>query len=725
MPGKSRVCAHCGLPVSDAGGDDAGPLFCCHACRVVALIVGKKGGQHEWNLVRLGFGTLLAMNVMMISLLLYSGSIEAVYLPLFRLILLCLSTSALVILLPPFVAGALRECAARKLSLDALIACGALAAFSVSAVHALRGEGPVYFDTATMLPVLVTFGKIVESCAKTRASELMNSLQALLPAGALRVCGAETQDVAIEELKPGDLIRVRPGERIAVDGSIREGTSCIEEAAFTGEFLPRTCGPGDLVFAGTINGTGSLLVEAQRTGTELLLHGILAMVGSAWNSPSQAERGAQRAATVFVPILLVLACGTLFGWTVAGHPGEGLLNALSVLVVACPCTMGIATPLATSLAIARAARSGVVVRGGDVMERIAGVNLVFFDKTGTVTEGHPALKETQMIDPSVGRWELLGRLAVLESAGSHLFHNVIAAEAALLACPGGGATNVRLEPGFGISGEVTWEGAAKQVTAGSASYIAGILETAPGAGTGIPSPVQSDGVPTRDQEFSLIDVAWEGKLRGRLLFSDTVRADAQRCVAEVTRLGVSSVLLSGDRLAAAASVAGAVGIARVSAPCAPAQKLEAVSKEKAQGKVVAMVGDGINDAPALAAADVGIAFCAGTEFARQAGNVVVLSDSLAQVPWLIELSRQTGKIIRGNFAWSFGYNGVALAAAVAGLLHPLLAALAMAVSSITVLGNSLRITSFPDTFACGTEPASAQEAKEAIPKGGSVPLSES
>ena len=684
------ACAHCGLPVSAAGTRDPDAVYCCHACRVVALIIGKQGGEQGWHLLRLGFGTLLAMNIMMISLLLYSGSIEPETTPVFRLVLLGLASPALAILLPPFLSGALRECAAKKISLDALIACGSLTAFSVSAVNTLRGSGAVYFDTATMLPVLVTFGKVIESCAKTRAADLLHGLESLLPVTALRLTPHGTAEVGIEALRAGDLIRVRPGERIAVDGRIHEGSSSIEEAAFTGEFLPRLCRPGDSVTAGTVNGTGSLVVRAERTGSELLLRGIVAMIDAAWRNPSDAERIAQRAATLFVPVLLVLAAGSLTGWWLLGNLGQGLLSALSILVVACPCTMGIATPLATSLAIARAGRAGIVVRGGRVMESMARTNLFFFDKTGTMTEGRPVLQQIQVIDAAAGEEMLLGCLAALESAGGHPLGRAVVAEALRRGCEAGEVSQVQVHPGSGLSGSVTWQGVTRLVRAGSRDFVAGAAGEAP-----LPSAGPPEGTLAEDG-CSVIEVAWDGELRGRLLFADPVRPEAGKCVAALVTQGISSVLLSGDRSAAAASVAGRTGIARVEAPRTPAQKLQAVTDSIAAGSFVAMVGDGINDAPALAAAQTGIAFGAGTDLARQAGNVVILSGRLMQLPWLIELSRQTGRIIRGNFAWSFGYNAVALTAAALGVLHPLLAALAMVVSSLTVLGNSLRISGYPD-----------------------------
>ena len=645
------------------------------------MIIGdqREQGPASLHLLRLAFGTLLAMNIMMISLLLYSRSIEDHSIPAFRMVLLVLSALALAILLPPFLKGALQELSRFRMSLHVLIAGGSLAAFGVSAFSTIIGQGEIFFDTATMLPVLVTFGTFIESTAKSRASDMLHSLDSLLPASALRITPSGTEEIETGHLKPGDLIRVRPGERIAVDGCIIEGTTTIEEVAFTGEFLPRFRGPGDMVIAGTVNGTGSLVVAARQTGDKLLLNGIAEMIGNAWCNPSTAERIAERAATLFIPLVLSAATGSVIAWTFAGNPAQGWLSALSILVVACPCTMGIATPLATTLSIARAARNGIVVRGGRTMETAGTIDSVYFDKTGTLTSGSPVIVEIITTDPETTPEELLGRLAALESASEHALARAIITTAREQGLESGTTCNVLVHPGRGISGVVTWRGRTVEVTAGSREFAGG-----------------SDGEDHSDTPWTTIDVAWDGVYRGRVLLNDRVRADARLAIQTLKKQNISSVILSGDRYLSALAMAKQCGIGTVEAPRSPEEKLISITAALAAGKTVAMVGDGINDAPALAAADVGIALGAGMELARQAGNVVMFSDQLQQIPWLIELSRYTGRVIKQNFAWSFAYNTIAIAAGAAGLLHPLLAAVAMTISSLTVLGNSMRVMSFPD-----------------------------
>lgn len=678
IDGATSSCAYCGLPVFFANRKRADDLYCCNACRLVAGIVGRKqGGELAWNVLRLALGTILAMNVMMISLLLYTGEAEPATVPVFRGALLVLSSAALAILLYPFVKGACKEIGRARMSIDTLIAGGALAAYSVSAVNTVRGTGHIYFDTATMLPVLVTFGKLIESAAKTRSAQLIRALERLLPSSALKVEGNRVCEVPAAEICQGDMVRVRPGERVPVDGVIEDGTTLIEESAFTGESESRGCGPGDPVLAGTVNGSGSILVTVTRTGAETLLARIVAMTDHAVRNPARSERIAEKAARLFVPAVLLIALVSEVYWMSAGEPAKAGLSVLAVLVVACPCTLGIATPLATSVAIARAAQAGVVVRGGDIMERIGKTDLVVFDKTGTITEPAPRLHDIAVTDPAIDERELLGRLAPLEEASEHPVARAITETADARGIEPGTATGVSVVPGSGICGIVSWGGETCEVVAGTAAFAGRDRH---------PSP--------RDDRLSELWISWGGRCRGRIQWSAPVRMEAPETVAELKRSGIETILLSGDTRSATAAVAARLGIGRIEAPCSPAGKTAFVTSAVTAGRTVMMVGDGINDGPALAAASVGIAV-GGLELTRKSGNVMLLSAGLSRIPWLIRLSRKSRTIICQNFAWSFAYNGIAIAAAAAGMLHPLLAAVAMVVSSLTVIANSMRIRSFP------------------------------
>ncbi len=675
-------CSHCGLPVASPLRGRGERVFCCYGCYLVSRVVGAEGerGVHAWHILRLSIGALLAMNVMMISLLLYTGEAEPSSVPVFRWVMLALATPAMLVLGYPFLLGAAGEVARRRFSLDTLIAVGSFTAFLVSAVNTVRGSGHVYFDTATMLPLLVTFGKVIEATAKTRTGRLVRGLETLLPGTALRLePGGETREVPLDALQAGDHLRVRPGERLPADGRIVEGQTVIEEAAFTGEAEPRRCGPGDPVLAGTVNGAGPLVVCAERVGEDLLLRRIIAMVEDARQRAAPSERLAERAASAFVPGVFLLALGAGLAWAMAAGAAKGGLVALAVMVVACPCAMGIATPLATALAIGRAARAGALVRGGDVLERLGTLDTVCFDKTGTLTTGHLAVQRVVALDAGASEDDVLGWLAGLELGSEHAVARAVAAEAKARALEGATPSGVHIFPGQGIRGHVTWRGATQEAVAGTPSFVGGDAEAAlPG-----------------DARATAVAVAWGGRARGVVFLADAPRPDAAEAVRRLQEVGVATVLLSGDRAEAASAIAGRVSIRHVEAPLRPDDKVAWLRSRAAQGHSVGMVGDGINDAPALAAADVGIALGAGTDLARQAGHAVLLGDRLVCVPWLIALSLRTRRIVRQNLAWAFGYNAVALAAAAAGVLHPLLAAVAMVVSSVTVLSNSARICSFP------------------------------
>ncbi len=676
------ACAHCGLPVVTPR-EYGGSVFCCTGCLLVSRIVGAQDqhGARAWSVLRLSIGALLAMNVMTIALLLYTNGIEGAAIRTFRWLMLALATPAMVILGYPFVCGAAAELARRRISLDTLVALGSVTAFGVSAVNTVRGAGPVYFDTATMLPTLMTFGRLIEGTAKAGTRHLLRALQSFLPRTALRVEDGQARETELGLLRAGDVIRVRPGGRIPVDGRLAEGETTIGEADFTGESEPRVCRPGDPVIAGTLNGAQAIVLVAERTGADLLLRRIIDMVEQARETAAPWERLAARMAGWFVPAVLVLAAGAAIFWlTVAGPERAGSV-ALAVLVVACPCALGIATPLAAALAIGRAARAGVLVRGGDVMERLAGVGTVCFDKTGTVTTGLPALQRVEVLDSTIGEDELIGCLATLESASEHPVAVATVAAARGRGIELGQVTQVRIEAGKGLRGRVTWRGEAREVVAGTADFV---------TGCGDPVP----------DECTVIHVAWEGRIRGRLFFSDAIRPESRAVVAELRQAGIGASLLSGDRLATARFVAARIGVTDVHAPCGPGEKVAIVRAAARPGRPVAMVGDGVNDAPALAAADIGIALGGGTDLARQASHVVLLSDDLGRLPWLIELSRATRRTMIQNLAWAAGYNTVALGAAAAGWLHPLVAAVAMVGSSLTVIANSMRLNGFPDP--CGS-----------------------
>jgi cation transport ATPase len=806
----------------------------------------------------MGLGAFLAMDVMMVAILLYTGSVEAWAVPDFRWAMCAMSAPAIAILDYPFILGALADIRRKRPSLDTLIATGSLAAFGVSAFNTARGRGQVFFDTATMLPALVTFGKLIEASAKGRAATLVRSLESLLPAAATRLTPAGPQRVPCDQLQVGDRIVVRDGERFAIDGTLESGTTVVQESAFTGEWQPRHVGPGDAVFAGTVNGADGVTAVATQVGKEMLLWRILQMVQEAHANPPRWERMGQQIAAAFIPAVCLTAAVAGALWWASGGPARGAMVALSVLVVACPCAMGIAGPLVTALAIAHAAANGAIVRGGDVLERLGQIQQVFWDKTGTITTGKPTVaaiepfapvdmkaleiddqeefatetqrpqrkEEQQCVSsvPSVSPWStssfsqvpiadsadnLLQFLATLEATTSHCLGQAIVQAAKAKGIALGQATNVRNHPGLGISGQVTCGQVTRQVIAGSQDFVLQSLH-ATGAATASrlantdnpQSPaIHNPQFPCNPQsaidnrQSTMIYVAYDGQLAGRVTLTDNPRPDAAQATDQLAKMGIASDLLSGDSYDASQATARQVGINSVHAPCRPQEKIDLIKSAMELGSTafpgcepvcrvagalanqrapsvqsqirmddganqrpalepsgirnairrfrrlmqigkkhlrksaksadclpignrpfdrltapgpaegqsaignrqsaIMMVGDGVNDAPALAQADIGVAIGGGTDLARQAGNVILLSNQLSQLPWLISLSKFSRHIIRQNLYWALAYNAIAIAAAATGHLHPLLAAVAMVVSSLTVLWNALRIRQFP------------------------------
>jgi heavy metal translocating P-type ATPase len=658
----------------------------------VRRIVGSQGeqGPRAWSILRLGIGAFLSMDVMMISLLLYGGSIEPQAVAMFRLILLGLSAPAAAILLYPFVIGSIAEIRRRRLSLDTLIAIGAVAALGVSAVNAIRGRGQIYFDTAVMLLLLVTVGRMIEAFAKSRAVALTRALESLLPAQATRLVDGQPRTVALGELAVGDRVLVRPGERFPVDGVIVEGVTLVEQAQFTGEPAPQTRSEGQEVIAGTINAQNPVVVQARQVGGDLLLRRIVRGVEQARQNQAPLERLAGKLASAFIPVVLALAGGTAIYWLLAAGPAQALLASLAVLVVACPCAMGIAAPLTNLLAIARAAEQGIVVRGADVMENVGRAGTIFFDKTGTLTLGQMRVTDVQMMNSHTSADELLSRLAALESHSEHALARAVVEEAHARGLTVPSARDVRNFPGMGLRGLVGPENL--EVVAGSDGFV-GRAEDRGQTPISQTKSISVPDLPVPDLPQAagqtVIQVAWLGRVQGQIVLADTPRDGASTSMARLRGLGVRTVLLSGDSADAAGAMARDLGIDRVHAPCLPDEKLRLVTE--ADGHLIVMVGDGVNDAPALAAAPVGIAMGAGTDLARQAGNIVLLRSRLDQIPDLIVLGRRARRIILQNLLWALGYNGVALGFAAAGYLHPLLAALAMAGSSLTILANSSRV----------------------------------
>ncbi len=680
---SGKTCEYCGLPFSGNGYcPDGKRHYCCYGCHLVHQIVHAKceEGLATWLLLRLGIGTFLAMNVMMLSLVFYTtpeADLGATDTQSMRWIMLALSTPVLLILGSPFAIGGLKELRRGRIGIDILLATGSISAFAVSACSTIRGTGHVYFDTATMLLLIVTLGKLLEASAKSRTSNAVKDVMSLIPSTARLSRNGVQIEVPTDEVQEGDLMVVKPGEHIPADGQITSGDCLVTESAFTGESQPRSCEVGDTVFGGSINCDGLVYVQATAVGSHSLLHQIRQMVERAQQERAPVERVAERIASVFVPTVWFTAIGAAIYWGVIhGNAERAILSALAVLVVACPCALGLATPIATSLAVGRAAQ----IRSGETLELLPAVRTVLFDKTGTLTTGLLSVQRVVPASPLLTPDEVLAWGATLEAGSEHPIAGAIVAEARSRGVPKGQLLSFRVIPGRGAEGDVKMNGITRHVTVGSPALFSDR------------ESVSGTLACQECSESTLIYIAWDGCVQASVIMRDTIRPEAELAIAGLTSASIKTMVVSGDQAEPTEWVANQLNIVESIAECSPIEKMAALRLEKRRTDgVVAMVGDGVNDAPALAEADIGIAIGGGTELAKQSSDVTLMGDDVSRIPEVLALARFVYRVIRQNLWWAFGYNSAAMAGAFFGYVHPLIAATAMLFSSATVIANSMRV----------------------------------
>ncbi len=559
-------------------------------------------------------------------------------------------------------------------SMDTLVALGTAAAFLLSLALMLAawpGEAhALYFEASAVVITLVLLGRWLEQRARGRAASAIAALAALRPEVAVVLRDGVETSVQVAALAVGDVVVVRPGERIAVDGVVLEGAGSVDESLLTGEALPVAKSPGGKLTGGAINGEARLLVRTTAVGAESVLSRMVRLVEDAQAGKAPVQRLADRVSAVFVPVVAGIALVTFAGWLLAGAGvSDALVNAVSVLVIACPCALGLATPTAIMVGTGVAARRGILIRDAGALEIAHKVNVVVFDKTGTLTEGHPVVVATHKL----GDADVLGLAARLQAGSEHPL-----ARAVLALRPGAlPAEGVRSLPGRGVEGRV--DGA--RVLLGSAVLMAE-------AGVEI-AALQSEAAALAADGRTMAYLAADGVLLGLIGFGDTVKPAASEAIAKLQAMGVRTVLLSGDTKAAAEAVGRLVGITDVRAEVLPADKAAVVAALRAGGDVVAMVGDGVNDAPALAAADIGFAMGTGTDVAMQAAGVTLMRGDPRLVADAIDLSRKTWRTLWRGLFWAMGYNVLGIPVAAMGWLDPMIAGAAMAFSSVSVVLNAL------------------------------------
>ncbi len=563
-------------------------------------------------------------------------------------------------------------------NMDTLVSIGTLAAYLYSVWATLAGE-PIFFETAAAIITFILLGRYFEARAKGRASQAVVKLLELSPDEATVIEDGREISRSVEHLMAGDLVLVRPAEKIPADGVIEEGFSAIDESMLTGESVPAEKTVGQEVFGATVNQHGRLLVRLTRVGRDSALQQIVRVVEDAQASKAPIQALADRVAGWFVPVVMVISLVTLIiWWAISGSFGEALRPAVAVLIIACPCALGLATPTAIMVGSGKGAELGVVFKGADIFERVNGLSVVAFDKTGTLTTGVMAVTDVISDDP-----DFLRLVGSVENASEHPIGRAIAAEATASGIELASVADAQAVPGNGVVGTVD----GRLVVVGKPKLLAD-------RGMVVSNRWTSDLDRLAAGGATAVAAGWDGEVRGIIAVSDTPRPSAAATTQALGELGIDVHMFTGDRIETAQAIGAELGITSIDADMAPAQKAEAIQRLQAGGSTVAFVGDGINDAPALVTADIGMAIGTGTDVAVEAGDVLLMAGDPALTVTAVRLARRTLQVIRQNLFWAFAYNVVMIPLAAVGLLNPMWASLAMAASSVSVVTNSLRLRSF-------------------------------
>ncbi|MFQ5706343.1 MAG: heavy metal translocating P-type ATPase [bacterium] len=691
----SEICTQCGLPLSTGSlGGKRKPLhqhFCCYGCKLTYQITQEQGeqGKAQGILIRLGLGIFFAMNVMLFSLPTYAPFFfdfesDATFLLLLRVVLIVFSAPVLLLLGLPILLNSLKEIARIYFSLDTLIALGTFAAYGLSIYNTVNQADNVYFDTATMLLVLVTTGRYLEARAKAKTAEKLSALAHGTPGMSVIAEGSVEREIETANIRVDDVVKIVPGQMFPVDGVVTAGSGGVNESSLTGESDIVFKDAGDRVFSGTISVDGSFHVRATRVESESTLARIAKMLEEARRLKAPIERLANRVASIFVPAVISLAAVVFGIWSWQQNFGTGLLNALSVLVVSCPCALGIATPLAIWIAFNRAARRGILLANGEVLERLTKVREIFFDKTGTLTTGNLRFNQI-MLNPKANltESELAGHLTSLAAYSSHPVTKGILSARLHSNCQRQKVYDFKTHPGLGIEGRVGSPDSPVDFL-GSRRFMLRV-------GQEIDSDFEALVSPSQQRGDKLVFWGRQKCVVAVISFVEHLRPEAPVAAEQLRKLGLRVHVLTGDSECAAQTIQQEFKEVDFYAELLPEDKVRIVTEGgNYRGCTTAMVGDGINDAAALAAADAGIAMGTGTDLAREAASVNILSSDLTTIPWLISYARRVRKRIIGNLFWAFVYNLAAIALAALGWLNPLFAALAMIFSSLFVIWNSQR-----------------------------------
>ena len=715
-------CDYCGLPTSGPALADE-PSYCCYGCRFAAGISAPSNGtvQTLGPASALGFSVFFTMNVVMMTMALWSyadaGSLgdhpqspfESALGSFLRYAAMMFSVPVLLLLGRPLVSHAISGLRQGSFTTDLLLATGVIAAFALSIINTLRGVGHVYFEVGCVILVLVTLGRWLEAAGRSQASHALDQLERLVPDTVHRFVSGGDVTTPRQQIAVGDMVHVLAGERIPLDGCVRRGRGVVDEQFFTGESTPVEKQLGDPLLGGSMNLDGDLILEVTALPSAGALGRLVEAVRMARLSKGRYQLMADTWSQWFFPIITVVAVTALIVHGMRVNWDHGLLTALSVVLISCPCALALATPMAVWAALGTAAGKGVLCRSGAALESLASIRAIRWDKTGTLTTGTPHVQ--RLICENSGETDEVQKLAAsLTAASNHVFSQAIreflAEGERHDSSERGSASHESLEvqtvAGRGLRGRTN---TVDVIALGSARWMQDCgLVWGPHLSTVFDDP--------RTADSPMVAVGFAGQVRGVFLLDELIRAEAFVALQECRDFGLDQAVLTGDRAARATSLAGLLGWP-VQPELLPEEKLSAIRSAHQQFGSVAMVGDGLNDAPALAAADVGIALGCGADVSRDSADICLLSTDLRLVPWAYDLSRRTVRTIQTNLAWSFGYNSIGVIVAASGQLHPALAAALMVISSLMVLGNSLRLSSagpFAPRNVANDLPTSSQSA---------------
>lgn len=662
-------------------------------------------------LIRTGLAAFLWVNVMSFSLVLYAGYFEQISTSVRRglpFLLMAMATPVVFYCAQPVLRLAWRGLWNGTIRMEALLALGILAAYGYSVRQAIRGDIHLYFDTATVIVTLVLAGKLIERSAKEKVSRWITSLHRTMPNKVRLLSKGSERFVSIAALQPGQVFVVKAGEQIPADGVVAEGQSHADESLLTGESIPVSKHACDQVVAGSVNLDGVLHIHATNSAEDSTLSRIIGQVEHALGTRCNLERTVDRVSRVFVPSVVLLACITFLAPWLAGSLdfAQALMRGITVLVIACPCALGLATPLTITAAFGAASRRGILVRDSRVLEMMGRVDTVILDKTGTLTEGRFSLidlvacerffPETVFAGPadldtidrgcrslaecSAENRETLSLLASLERYSEHPLGKAVSEAASLEGVETHEASSIEIHKGRGISGIVN----SRPVFAGNRLLVSEL-------GVNVDSSLEVQAKQWETEGKTVSFVGWDREVRALAAFGDRVRSDAVALVRALKTRNINVRMISGDSKATTSQIASSVGIDSFEAERLPEQKADVVRRQQEAGSVVAMIGDGINDAPALAQSDLGIAVSSGTDIAMKAAAVILMNGNLLKTLEVFDLARKTMKVVRQNLFWAFFYNTIGISLAVAGVLNPIMAAAAMLLSSVSVIANSMRL----------------------------------